>query len=152
MLLPPCFNLLVGLRGVALAGGHQLPELLQLVAPVVQNGLALGAASVVNMGLDELTQLILASLRCHSPHIHNFCVHLEAMAIFQQLITDLPAFLFIPEESTPRYYAYTAPFYSFLFHTDLGTDASVYNYYPNAFGANLRSSTSGVSFGVGIST
>ena len=58
-------------------------------------------------------------------------------AIFQQLITDLPAFLFIPEESTPRYYAYTAPFYSFIFHTDLGTNAAVYNYYPNAFGAIL---------------
>jgi hypothetical protein len=58
-------------------------------------------------------------------------------AIFQQLITDLPDFLFIPEESTPRYYAYTAPFYSFIFHTDLGTNASVYRYYPNAFGANL---------------
>ena len=58
-------------------------------------------------------------------------------AIFQQLITDLPGFLFIPEESTPRYYAYTAPFYTFLFHTDLGTPAAVYNYYPKAFGANL---------------
>ncbi len=58
-------------------------------------------------------------------------------AIFQQLITDMPGFLFIPEESTPRYYAYTAPFYTFLFHTDLGTNASVYNYYPKAFGMNL---------------
>lgn len=58
-------------------------------------------------------------------------------AIFQQVITDLPSFLFIPEESTPRYYAYTAPFYSFLFHGDLGTAASVYGYYPKAFGANL---------------
>jgi hypothetical protein len=58
-------------------------------------------------------------------------------AIFQQLITDLPGFLFIPEESTPRYYAYTAPFYSFIFHTDLGTPAWVYGVYPNAFGANL---------------
>ena len=58
-------------------------------------------------------------------------------AIFQQLITDLPNLLFIPEESTPRYYAYTAPFYTFLFHTDLGTPATVYNYYPKAFGANL---------------
>ena len=58
-------------------------------------------------------------------------------AIFQQLITDLPDLLFIPEESTPRYYAYTAPFYSFLFHTDLGTPASIYNIYPQAFGANL---------------
>ena len=58
-------------------------------------------------------------------------------AIFQQLITDLPSFVFIPEESTPRYYAYSAPFYSFIFHNTVGTDASVYNYYPNAFGANL---------------
>ncbi len=58
-------------------------------------------------------------------------------AIFQQIATDLPNFLFIPEESTPRYYAYTAPFYSFIFHTDIGTDPSVYRYYPHAFGANL---------------
>ncbi len=58
-------------------------------------------------------------------------------AIFQQLITDLPAFLFIPEESTPRYYAYSAPFYSFIFHTTTGTPASTYIFYPNAFGANL---------------
>ena len=58
-------------------------------------------------------------------------------AIFERLITDLPGFLFIPEESTPRYYAYTAPFYSFLFHTTTGTPASTYGYYPHAFGANL---------------
>jgi hypothetical protein len=58
-------------------------------------------------------------------------------AIFQQLITDLPAFLFIPEESTPRYYAYSAPFYSFLFHNTVGTPNSIYNIYPKAFGANL---------------
>lgn len=58
-------------------------------------------------------------------------------AIFQQLITDLPSFLFIPEESTPRYYAYSAPFYSFIFHTTIGTPASTYLYYPHAFGANL---------------
>ena len=58
-------------------------------------------------------------------------------AIFQQLITDLPAFLFIPEESTTRYYAYSAPFYSFIFHTTTGTPAAVYNVYPRAFGANL---------------
>ena len=58
-------------------------------------------------------------------------------AIFQQIITDMPSFLFIPEESTPRYYAYTAPFYTFLFHTDLGTPAAIYQVYPHAFGANL---------------
>ncbi len=58
-------------------------------------------------------------------------------AIFQQVATDLPSFLFIPEESTTRYYAYTAPFYSFIFHTTTGTPASVYSVYPKAFGANL---------------
>ena len=58
-------------------------------------------------------------------------------AIFQQVNSDLPGFLFIPEESTPRYYAYTAPFYSFIFHNDLGTAATVYKVYPKAFGANL---------------
>ena len=58
-------------------------------------------------------------------------------AIFQQVATDLPSFLFIPEESTTRYYAYTAPFYSFIFHTTTGTAASVYGVYPKAFGANL---------------
>jgi hypothetical protein len=58
-------------------------------------------------------------------------------SIFQQLISDFPSFLFIPEESTPRYYAYSAPFYSFIFHTDVGTPASIYNIYPQAFGANL---------------
>ena len=58
-------------------------------------------------------------------------------AIFQQLITALPNFLFIPEESTTRYYAYTAPFYSFIDHTSLGTASVVRNTYPKAFGANL---------------
>jgi hypothetical protein len=58
-------------------------------------------------------------------------------AIFQQLITDMPNVLFIPEETTPRYYAYSAPFYSFLFHTDLGTAASTHLLYPKAFGVNL---------------
>ena len=58
-------------------------------------------------------------------------------AIFEQLITDLPRFLFIPEESTPRYYAYSAPFYSFIFHGTTGTPATTYSYYPHAFGANL---------------
>jgi hypothetical protein len=58
-------------------------------------------------------------------------------AIYQQIGTDLPNFLFMPEESTPRYYAYTAPFYSFIFHSDVGTPASIYNAYPHAFGANL---------------
>lgn len=58
-------------------------------------------------------------------------------AIFQQLITDYPSFLFVPEESTPRYYAYSAPFYSFLASASLGTPTSTYNFYPSAFGANM---------------
>jgi hypothetical protein len=41
------------------------------------------------------------------------------------------------QESTPKYYAYTAPFRTFIFHGDLGTDPAIYNYYPHAFSANL---------------
>ena len=58
-------------------------------------------------------------------------------SIFQQVAAALPDSLIIPEESTPKHYAYTAPFKSFLFHGDLGTDPTVYAYYPNAFSANL---------------
>ena len=58
-------------------------------------------------------------------------------AIFQQLITDFPSMLIIPEESTPRYYAYSAPFASFIFNNALGTPASTYLFYPNAFSAIL---------------
>jgi len=57
--------------------------------------------------------------------------------IFQQAAAALPDSLLIPEETTPKFYAYTAPFKTFLFHGDLGTDASVYGYYPRAFSANL---------------
>lgn len=58
-------------------------------------------------------------------------------AIFQQVAAALPDSLIMPEESTPKYYAYTAPFQSFIFHTDLGTPADVRSYYPNAFSVNL---------------
>lgn len=58
-------------------------------------------------------------------------------SIFQLAAAALPDSLLIPEESTPRHYAYVAPFKSFIFHGDLGTDSTVYNYYPNAFSANL---------------
>ncbi len=58
-------------------------------------------------------------------------------SLFQQVASALPDSLIIPEESTPKYYAYTAPFQSFLFHNDLGTAADVYNYYPDAFSVNL---------------
>ncbi len=57
--------------------------------------------------------------------------------IFQQVAAAFPDSLVIPEESTPKYYAYTAPFLSFIFHTDVGTPSDVYNYYPNAFSVNL---------------
>ena len=58
-------------------------------------------------------------------------------SIFQQVAAAFPDSLLMPEEATPKAYAYTAPFMTFLFHGDLGTDASVYNYYPRAFSANL---------------
>lgn len=57
--------------------------------------------------------------------------------LFQQAATALPDSLLIPEETTPKHYAYTAPFETFIFHGDLGTDLSIYNYYPKAFSANL---------------
>ena len=58
-------------------------------------------------------------------------------SIFQQASSALPDSLLIPEESTPKFYAYTAPFKTFLFHGDLGTDASVYGFYPRAFSVNM---------------
>ena len=58
-------------------------------------------------------------------------------SIFQQVAAALPDSLIIPEESTPKYYAYTAAFQTFIFHGDLGTPLDVYNYYPKAFSANL---------------
>ena len=57
--------------------------------------------------------------------------------IFQRLAAAFPDSLLIPEESTPKHYAYTAPFLTFLFHRDLGTDSSIYGYYPHAFSCNL---------------
>ncbi len=58
-------------------------------------------------------------------------------SIFQQAAAALPDSLLIPEESTLKFYAYTAPFKTFLFHGDLGTDASVYGFYPHAFSVNM---------------
>ena len=58
-------------------------------------------------------------------------------SIFQQAAAALPDSLLIPEESTPKFYAYTAPFKTFLFHGDLGTDSSIYSFYPHAFSVNL---------------
>ena len=59
------------------------------------------------------------------------------VGIFRQLQAALPDSLIMPEESTPNFYAYTAPFASFLNHGATGTDPSVYSYYPHAFTAVL---------------
>ena len=58
-------------------------------------------------------------------------------AIFAQAAAALPDSLLIPEESSPKFYAYTAPFKSFLFLQQTGTDPAVYAYYPKAFSAVL---------------
>ena len=58
-------------------------------------------------------------------------------AIFKQVAASFPDSLLIPEESTPLYYAYTAPFRSFIYHGDTGTDAAIYAVYPQAFSAVL---------------
>jgi hypothetical protein len=65
--------------------------------------------------------------------------------IFEELAKAFPDSLIMPEESTPRDYAYTAPFLTFLFHGDTGTAASVYYYYPAAFSVNLINDVSGES-------
>jgi hypothetical protein len=57
--------------------------------------------------------------------------------IFQKVAAAFPDSLVIPEQTTRKYFAYTAPFASFIFHGDLGTPADVHSYYPNAFSANL---------------
>ena len=57
--------------------------------------------------------------------------------IFQRLAAAFPDCLLIPEESAPKHYAYTAPFKTFLFNKDLGTDFGVRDYYPRAFSCTL---------------
>jgi hypothetical protein len=58
-------------------------------------------------------------------------------SIFKQLATEFPDSLLIPEESTPLYHAYTAPFKNFMGLGAIGTDPSVLSYYPKAFSAVL---------------
>lgn len=58
-------------------------------------------------------------------------------AYFQQLQATLPDSLFIPEETTPLDYAYTAPFKSFIDLGAVGTDPTTLLYYPHAFSAVL---------------
>ena len=57
--------------------------------------------------------------------------------MFQQVAASFPDSLLMPEESTPKHYAYTAPFLSYIFHHSLGTDPSVHAYYPTAFSTIL---------------
>ena len=58
-------------------------------------------------------------------------------SIFQEAAAALPDSLLIPEESTPKFYAYSAPFKTFLFHGDVGTEPSTYSFYPRAFSVNM---------------
>ena len=58
-------------------------------------------------------------------------------AIFAQVARAFPDCLLIPEESTPLYYAYTAPFKSFIYHAETGTDPEIQHLYPDAFSAVL---------------
>ena len=57
--------------------------------------------------------------------------------IFKKLAATFPDSLLIPEESTPLFYAYSAPFQSFVFHGTTGTDADIAHTYPDAFSAVL---------------
>jgi hypothetical protein len=58
-------------------------------------------------------------------------------SIFQQVTQAFPDSLIMPEEKTPLYYAYTAPFMSFIDSAATGTNPTVHSYYPNAFSAVL---------------
>ena len=58
-------------------------------------------------------------------------------AIFKQVAAEFPDSLLIPEESTPLYYAYTAPFKSFIYLNATGTEPDILHIYPEAFSAVL---------------
>ena len=58
-------------------------------------------------------------------------------SVLEAAAAALPDSLIIPEESTPRMYRATAPFQTFLFHNQTGTDAANRLMYPQAFSANL---------------
>ncbi|MGI4830221.1 MAG: hypothetical protein ACRYFU_18755 [Janthinobacterium lividum] len=58
-------------------------------------------------------------------------------SIFKQVAAEFPDSLLIPEESTPLYNAYTAPFKSFIYLNATGTEPDVYHIYPDAFSAVL---------------
>jgi hypothetical protein len=58
-------------------------------------------------------------------------------ATMSGIAAAFPDCLLIPEQSDAQYYASTAPFLTFLFHRDLGTPSDIYNFYPQAFSANM---------------
>ena len=58
-------------------------------------------------------------------------------SVIEAAAAAMPDSLLIPEESSFRMYRASAPFMTFLFHGDLGTDVTVQAAYPNAFGVNL---------------
>ena len=57
--------------------------------------------------------------------------------ILKQAASAMPDSLLIPEESTLAAYGFTAPFKSFIFHHELGSDPRARLIYPRAFSANL---------------
>ncbi len=58
-------------------------------------------------------------------------------SIFKQVAAAFPDSLLIPEESTPLFYAYTAPFKSFIYLQATGTEPAIAHTYPDAFSAVL---------------
>jgi hypothetical protein len=58
-------------------------------------------------------------------------------SILQQVAQSFRDSLIMPEESTPKYYAYTAPFLSFIDNAATGTDPMIRYFYPHAFSAIL---------------
>ncbi len=58
-------------------------------------------------------------------------------SVLARVTASFPDSLFIPEEFTPRDSAVAAPFRSFLFHRETGTDAMTRALYPSAFSAVL---------------
>ena len=63
-------------------------------------------------------------------------------AIFSQVAKAFPDSLLIPEESTPLFYACTAPFKSFIYNNASGTDPEIESLYPEAFSAVLINNVS----------
>jgi hypothetical protein len=57
--------------------------------------------------------------------------------VLEKAAAAVPDSLVMPEESTTRMYRVMAPFQTFMFHGDLGTQADVRGIYPHAFSVNL---------------